>query len=80
MAYHMNHKGGEIGYYRFTKTGERSGVMECKNPYPCDFDMGLVQAMAQRFAPAGSHPKVVHDTTKPCRAKTGDACSYLITW
>ncbi|MFC4447714.1 hypothetical protein [Halorussus aquaticus] len=33
-VYQMNHRGGEIGYYEFEKTGDSGGVMECKNPYP----------------------------------------------
>ena len=80
VAYHMNHRGGEIGHLKFTKTGERNGVMECHNPYPCDFDSGLIQAVVRRFAPAGSMPKVIHDPSKPCRAKQGDSCTYLVSW
>jgi len=79
-AYHMNHRGGEIGHYKFTKTGERLGTMECRNPYPCDFDQGLIEAMVRRFMPAGSMPKVTHDASKPCRNKQGDSCTFLISW
>ena|SRR5579884_846213 len=79
-AYHMNHRGGEIGHYKFTKTTERSGVMECRNPYPCAFDTGIIQAMAKRFAPAGAKLTVVHDTAKPCRSKGGDSCTFQISW
>lgn len=80
VAYHMNHRGGEIGCLKFTKTGEKSGVMECRNPYPCDFDLGLIQAIVKRFAPSGSTPKVVHDASKPCRSKAGDSCTFLVSW
>lgn len=80
VAYHMNHRGGEIGHYTFTKTGERSGVMVCQNPYPCVFDSGLVEAMVRRFLPAGGTPKVAHDASKPCRAKQGNSCTLLISW
>jgi len=80
VAYHMNHRGGEIGSLKFTKTGEKKGVMECRNPYPCDFDLGLIQAVIKRFAPAGSTPKVVHDASRPCRNKQGDSCTYLVSW
>ena len=54
--------------------------MECRNPYPCDFDQGLIDAMVRRFAPAGSVPKVTHDASKPCRNKQGDSCTFLISW
>jgi len=80
VAYHMNHRGGDIGQYAFRKTGERKGVMECRNPYPCDFDRGIVEAMARRFAPAGAVLSVTHDPTKPCRSKQGESCTFLISW
>jgi hypothetical protein len=76
----MNHRGGEIGHYKFQKAGERKGVLECRNPYPCDFDRGIVEAMAKLFAPKGSAPTVAHDASKPCRAKNGDSCTFLISW
>ncbi len=79
-AYHMNHRGGEIGHYSFKKTAAKQGVMECRNPYPCDFDRGLVEAMVRRFMPPGSAPKVTHDAAKPCRSKQGDSCTFLISW
>lgn len=76
-AYHMNHRGGDIGYFKFTKTGDRKGVMECRNPYPCSFDQGLIQAVAARFAPTA---KVTHDPGKGCRNNKGDSCTYHVTW
>ena len=79
-AYHMNHRGGEIGHYKFTKTAEKQGLMECQNPYPCDFDRGIVEAMVRRFLPPGTAPKVVHDPSKPCRAKQGNSCTFQIYW
>jgi len=80
VAYHMNHRGGEIGHYRFEKTGERSGKMICQNPYPCAFDHGIVEAAAKKFAPAGAIVRVTHDDTQPCRQKSGESCTYLVTW
>jgi hypothetical protein len=79
-AYHMNHRGGDIGHYSFTKTAEKKGVMECRNPYPCDFDHGIIQAMVKRFGAAGTTPKIVHDDSKPCRSKNGDTCTFSIAW
>jgi len=78
-AYHLNHRGGEIGHYAFKQTGPKAGVMECRNPYPCDFDHGLIEAMARRFG-AASAPKVIHDASKPCRKKKGESCTFLISW
>jgi hypothetical protein len=96
VAYHLNHrKDGEvlfnpttgemregIGHYKFEKTGEREGIMVCENPYPCDFDRGIIYAVARKFKPEGGpfHVIVSHDETKPCRNKGGDSCTYIIKW
>jgi hypothetical protein len=81
VAYHMNHRGGEIGHYTFTSTGEESGKMVCNNPYPCDFDRGIIAAVAEKFKLQGSiMVKVKHDESAPCRNKGGDSCTYLIEW
>jgi hypothetical protein len=79
-AYHMNHRGGEIGHYVFKKTGAKSGQIECNNPYPCEFDLGIVQAIAKRFAAPGAQIEVVHDPAKPCRSRQGESCTFLVTW
>ncbi len=80
VAYHLNHRGGEIGSYRYEKTGDRSGKMICHNPYPCPFDHGVIEGVAQRFAPSTARLKVIHDDTQPCRQKGADRCTYLISW
>jgi hypothetical protein len=81
VAYHMNHRGGEIGHYQFDKTGDRTGVMVCRNPYPDEFDRGIVEAVVRKFKPQDSTAMVVrHDDTKPCRKKGGDSCTYVIKW
>jgi hypothetical protein len=79
-AYHMNHRGGEIGHLSYVKTGPKSATVTCQNPYPCDFDRGLVEAVANKFKPAGSIVKVQHDAAKPCRAKQGESCTYVVSW
>ena len=80
MAYHMNHRGGEIGKYGYEKTGDKSVTSVCPNPYPCDFDKGIIFAMANKFKPPGSVVKVEHDDSQPCRKKGGESCTYKITW
>jgi len=80
MAYHMNHRGGEIGHYRYQSSGEKSARLVCNNPYPCDFDRGIIMAMSRRFAPAGKTPKIVHDDSQPCRKNGADSCTYLVSW
>lgn len=80
VAYHMNHRGGEIGHYHFQKLGEGLGKVVCHNPYPCNFDLGIIEATAKRFAPPVVIPYVRHDNTQPCRQKGGDSCTYVVTW
>ena len=80
VAYHLNHKGGEIGHYQFTKSGAKQGIFVCRNPYPCEFDRGILEAMVAQFKPTGTFPRIEHDPSKPCRAKQGDSCTYTISW
>lgn len=80
MAYHMNHRGGEIGHYKYEAAGPRMAKMICHNPYPSDFDQGLVYAVARRFAPKGAFPAVKLDESAPTRKKGADACTFLVTW
>ncbi|MGH7143810.1 MAG: hypothetical protein ACREJ2_06680 [Planctomycetota bacterium] len=92
IAYHMNHrKAGQvmfdpdskqmlegIGHYGYQPmAGENRILAECRNPYPCSFDRGILACMATKFAPQA---KVTHDSIKPCRNKGGEACTYIVTW
>lgn len=95
VAYHMNHriqneilfnpqtghmKEG-IGHYGFERKSENHIIMKCDNPYPCDFDRGIIEAMAQRFKPSSVFfVKINHDNNAPCRKKGADSCTYHITW
>jgi len=92
IAFHMNHrKNGVvmfnfetgqmlegIGHYKYEAVpNENRIVCVCENPYPCDFDRGIVSAMATRFE-AGA--KTVHDPDAPCRKKGADSCTYVVWW
>jgi hypothetical protein len=93
VAYHMNHRigtailfnpstgvmGEGIGHYTCEPAGPPSVRLVCANPYPCDFDRGIVDAMAKRFKPADS-ARVVVQHEGPCRAKGAEKCVYLVTW
>jgi len=79
MAYHMNHKDGEIGSYSFSPSGEKEGTMVCHNPYPCSFDEGLILGMARKFAPPKSFVRVTHDEGD-CRKNGAEKCTYKISW
>lgn len=95
VAYHLNHrlngeilfnpKTGEmkegIGHYHFARETDRKIRLVCANPYPCDFDRGIIEAMATKFKPANTSVVIVkHDDTQPCRKKGDDSCTYLVSW
>lgn len=92
IAYHMNHrKNGApmfdpatgtlltgIGEVRTAiKENERRAVVVMDNPYPCEFDRGLITALANRFEPMA---KTVHDNGAPCRKKGDSTCTYIVSW
>lgn len=94
-AYHMNHRlDGQIlynqqtgvmkegiGHYGFVKKSECSAIMNCNNPYPCDFDRGIIEGIARKFKTADvTDVSVKHDDTKPCRNRGYESCSYLVEW
>ncbi len=92
IAYHMNHrkrgvpmfdpktgiKREGIGHYGCDPIAGKNEIHSlCHNPYPCDFDHGILTAMAQRFE---KRARVEHVDAAACRKKKGDSCSYVITW
>lgn len=81
VAYHMNHRGGEIGTYTYKETGEQSGTFVCDNPYPDEFDRGIIEAMAKRFKPADSiRVKVEQDESVSSRGKGAESTTYHVSW
>ena len=79
-AYRETHRGGEMGHYIFVKTGDRSGQMHTTNPYPCDFDRGILDALTRRFEPSNPYLDVVHHDHAPCKKRGANSCTYTITW
>lgn len=77
QAYHQNHRGGEIGSYEFEADGPNEGVMICENPYPCEFDKGLIRGVAKKFA---DNPVQVEEVGDQCRADGGQRCEYRVDW
>lgn len=78
-AYQLNHRGGDIGYYRFEKINERTGAVECKNPYPCLFDRGLIRAVARQYSPVEAFV-FVEERSDDCRRRGADTCTYTVHW
>jgi hypothetical protein len=65
-----------IGHYTNERHRNNTIVVTALNPYPCDFDLGIMTGDVERFAPQG---RVVHDDRAPCRKKGADSCTYVIT-
>ncbi|MBU1076108.1 MAG: hypothetical protein KKH98_02365 [Spirochaetes bacterium] len=95
IAYHMNHRiKGEvlfnpetgkmkegIGHYGFEKINDKEIKMTCNNPYPSDFDKGIIQSAAEKFKPADVlliNVELVNPDKS--RKKGGDTCIFKVTW
>ncbi|WP_049922331.1 4-vinyl reductase [Halopiger djelfimassiliensis] len=76
-AYHQNHRGSEIGSYEFETEGPNEGVMICENPYPCEFDKGLIKGVAKKFA---NNPVTVEEVGDQCRSDGDQHCEYHVEW
>ena len=93
VAYHLNHRiHGKclmdlttgvmtegIGHYTYTAVDDHHGAVVCKNPYPCDFDLGIIESAAARFRPVGSSLKIVH-AAGICRKRGHSSCTYEASW
>ncbi|MGA7721699.1 MAG: hypothetical protein WCA84_11035 [Ignavibacteriaceae bacterium] len=92
IAYHMNHrKNGvilydvktsvfteEIRHYGYEKIpGKNLIISECRNPYPCAFDFGILTTLTKKFEP---NAIVERDKSKPCRKNSADSCTYSFAW
>ena len=77
-GYQMNHRNGDVGFYRVEEhdIDERHFVIRCKNPYPCDFDRGIITSMARKFKRG---VKVELDTSKASRNQGADDSWYILT-
>ncbi|NJL12855.1 MAG: hypothetical protein HC913_07560 [Microscillaceae bacterium] len=83
IAYHMNHQGGEIGYYHLIdfQSEYRFAKMECKNPYPSNFDKGIITAIARKFKPdTAIVVQVELDENYPSRLNGSESCTYKVSW
>jgi hypothetical protein len=90
-GYHLNHRRAGvvmfdpsngtmldgIGHYACTpQPANRTATMVCDNPYPCDFDRGIIAAFGCRFEPT---TQIAHEGTG-CRKKGQDSCTYVVSW
>jgi hypothetical protein len=80
ISYHLNHRGGEIGYYQLAKMESNRAVLVCYNPYPCDFDQGIIVGTVRRFAGGTVLVNERHDESAGCRKLGGTSCTYIVEW
>ena len=94
VAYHMNHRVANkvlfdpvtgnmfegIGHYMYQQISEDSGRIIASNPYPCAFDMGLIEAVAKKFKPESFMLLVEHEANSTCRKDGANECRYVIRW
>jgi hypothetical protein len=81
VAYRMNHRGpGDMGGYHYQPVAPRHVRLVCDSPYPCDVDLGILEAFGDKFRPKDSiRVRIEHDT-RTCRLRGDGACTYDITW
>ena len=60
--------------------GSSSGRMLCDNPYPCEFDEGLVDALTERHRPPDAFFIRVTHAPGDCRQRGGTSCTYNVAW
>ncbi len=78
VAYHMNHRNVKIGNYTFTKVDDETGRMVCSNPYPDQFDLGLIRAVGEKFKPSNAPFTVEIDAGQPTRTKGAESTAFII--
>ncbi len=92
VGYHLSHRRSGVVMYDFGTQKMADGIghylakpvagkdqvtVTCENPYPCDFDLGLVRGAALRFQPKA---RVVHDDKVACRKQGAESCTYHVSW
>jgi hypothetical protein len=78
-GFYLNHSGENLGHMHYEKTGNNTAKVICNDPYPCDFDMGILHALGQKFKPQDSTLKLEH-VNSGCRNNGDDSCTYFISW
>jgi len=77
IAYHTAHRHGEIGCYEYSQLQDGTYHIRCNNPYPCDFDLGIISSLVERFR--GSQLYSVTHVPGACRKLGGAECRYQVT-
>jgi hypothetical protein len=94
IAYHMNHQiNGKvlfdgatgqmtegIGHYAFEGIDPKSVKITCDNPYPCEFDKGILKGAVEKFKTADINEVVFKHGKTSCRKNGDHQCIYMIEW
>ncbi|MHA1521897.1 MAG: hypothetical protein ACTSVZ_12210 [Promethearchaeota archaeon] len=77
VAYKMNHRPNDtaiIGDYIYNKLSDEACTITATNPYPCDFDEGIVEGVAKSF----ETNIFIEHVEGSCRKNGDSKCVYLI--
>jgi len=74
-AYQRNHRNGKVGGYHAEQINPSHMKLTCNNPYPCQFDQGLIEGVVFKFA---TETALVNEVGDECRKEGGEQCTYEV--
>lgn len=83
LMHRNHHRGGEIGYYKLLsyQAENKEACIECRNPYPCYIDRGILTNLSVKFKPSEASLILVElDSNRPNRLAGSDVSYYNILW
>ncbi|HAA11702.1 MAG TPA: hypothetical protein DCE41_08385 [Cytophagales bacterium] len=82
-AYKASHRGGAVGFYELISEDVTARRIEFKaqNPYPDEFDRGILMSVARKFKPTNAiNIEVNRKEGVPSRMDDHDFTIFVITW
>ena len=79
----QSHRQVQEGYYRLLSFDrhKKEAQVECKNPYPCYLDRGILTGLSRKFKPQDATLiNVQLDTHQPDRLIGAESSTYSILW
>lgn len=80
VAYHMNHRNGEIGHYLTEDISDQEIKVVAETPYPDYFNYGILYGLAKAFLEKGQSLTVRHDDTVANKKNGGTSRTYYVKW
>jgi hypothetical protein len=81
--FHRWHRRGEPGDYRLLQSNPDgpSMLVQCRHPYPCAMDMGLLRQLVKRIT-GKRQVMVLHDyrQSQRCRTTGAGVCNLVVAW